>query len=120
MIGFIKASLREFNHVVWPTRKETKKYFIIVVTILVTFWLYLFIVSTIFSKSFFYIKNLFNWTTSIENTSTELDLDSINFDDNSIIISSWIVEDNSEIIDNSTIESVDLPEELTQTWEVSE
>ena len=37
MYKFINESVRELSHVVWPTRKETKKYFTIVVTVLVLF-----------------------------------------------------------------------------------
>jgi len=37
MIQFFKDSIRELKHVVWPTKEETTKYFIIVVTILVVF-----------------------------------------------------------------------------------
>jgi preprotein translocase SecE subunit len=50
MIQFFKSSFRELKHVVWPTREETKNYFIIVVSILIVFWIYLFIANTIFSE----------------------------------------------------------------------
>jgi len=50
MITFIKDSFRELKHVVWPTREETKKYFIMVLTSLIIFGLYLFIANTIFSE----------------------------------------------------------------------
>lgn len=50
MIKFFKESIRELRHVVWPTRKETKNYFIVVVTILILFWIYLFVSGTIFSE----------------------------------------------------------------------
>ena len=58
MLQFIKDSVRELKHVVWPTRQETKKYFLIVVSILILFWIYLFIASTIFSEAIIYLKNL--------------------------------------------------------------
>lgn len=48
MIKFIKDSLRELKHVVWPTRDDTMKYFFIVLGFIVFFWLYLFIFSNIF------------------------------------------------------------------------
>jgi preprotein translocase SecE subunit len=37
MLQFFKDSVRELKHVVWPTREETKNYFIIVVFVLVLF-----------------------------------------------------------------------------------
>ncbi len=59
MIQFFKDSIRELKHVVWPTKEETTKYFIIVVTILVVFWLYLFLASTLFSEWLLALKKLF-------------------------------------------------------------
>jgi len=57
MIKFVKESLREFKHVVWPTREETRNYFIVVLAILVFFGLYLFVASNIFSEILFGIKD---------------------------------------------------------------
>jgi len=37
MIKFFKDSFREISHVVWPTKAETKKYFFIVLTVLILF-----------------------------------------------------------------------------------
>ncbi len=56
MITFIKDSFRELKHVVWPTKEETRNYFLIVLFVLIVFWLYLFIASTIFSETLLYIK----------------------------------------------------------------
>jgi len=61
MIQFFKDSVRELTHVVWPTREETKNFFIIVMIILTLFWLYLFIASTIFSEIMLYLRNTFWW-----------------------------------------------------------
>jgi len=58
MIKFIKESLREFKHVVWPTREETRNYFLVVLAILVFFGLYLFAASNIFSEIIFGLKDL--------------------------------------------------------------
>lgn len=58
MIQFFKDSVRELKHVVWPTRQETTKYFIIVLSVLVLFWIYLFIASTLFSEWLIYLKNI--------------------------------------------------------------
>jgi preprotein translocase SecE subunit len=58
MIQYAKDSIRELKHVVWPTRQETQKYFIIVLTILILFWTYLFLASTLFSEILLRLKNL--------------------------------------------------------------
>ncbi len=58
MLQFIKDSVRELKHVVWPTREETTKYFVIVITVLVIFWIYLFLASTLFSEWLLYLKNM--------------------------------------------------------------
>lgn len=50
MIKFIKDSFRELKHVVWPTRDDTKKYFLIVLSFIVVFGLYLFVFSNLFGE----------------------------------------------------------------------
>jgi preprotein translocase SecE subunit len=58
MITFIKDSMRELQHVVWPTRKETSNFFVVVVIILILFGLYLFIASQVFSEILFTLRNI--------------------------------------------------------------
>ena len=58
MIQFFKNSFRELRHVVWPTAKETRKYFFVVVGVLVAFGLYIFAASTLFTNVIFYLKDL--------------------------------------------------------------
>ena len=58
MIQFFKDSIREMKHVVWPTREETKKFFTIVITVLVLFGVYLFVASSIFSEILYKLKEL--------------------------------------------------------------
>lgn len=65
---FIKDSIRELRHVVWPTAEETRKYFIVVVLALILFWIYLFIFSTIFSETLLAIKNFVNPTVTSQET----------------------------------------------------
>ncbi len=60
MLKFIKDSIREFKHVVWPTSTETKNYFYIVLTILVLFGFYLFVASNVFTKVLLGVKGLVN------------------------------------------------------------
>ncbi len=57
-MNFVKNSFRELKHVVWPTKEETRKYFLIVFTVLLLFGIYLFIASTLFSEALLYLKNL--------------------------------------------------------------
>lgn len=58
MIQFFKDSVRELKHVVWPTKEETKNFFIVVLVILVLFGLYLFISWAIFSEIMSTLWNL--------------------------------------------------------------
>lgn len=60
MINFFKDSVRELKHVVWPTKAETNKYFLVVVITLILFGLYLFIASITFSEALFGLKSLLN------------------------------------------------------------
>ena len=58
MIQFIKDSVREIKHVVWPTKAETKKYFFIVISVLILFGLYLFIANAAFTSTVLFLKDL--------------------------------------------------------------
>jgi len=60
MITFIKDSFRELKHVVWPTKEETRKYFIIVLVTLIAFGLYLTIANYIFTEWLFGLQKLFS------------------------------------------------------------
>ncbi len=59
MIEFIKGSFRELKHVVWPTREETKTYFLQVFWSLFFFALFLYILSVIFANIMLLLKNSF-------------------------------------------------------------
>ncbi|NDK07897.1 preprotein translocase subunit SecE [Candidatus Gracilibacteria bacterium] len=56
---FIKDSFRELQHVVWPTRAETKKYFLTIIIFIVLFGLYLFVFNNIFGEIIIQLKNIF-------------------------------------------------------------
>lgn len=58
MLQFFKDSFRELKHVVWPTKEETIKYFIVVVSILIIFWLYLLFAEITFSSIMSFLKDL--------------------------------------------------------------
>ncbi|MDD3303087.1 MAG: preprotein translocase subunit SecE [Candidatus Gracilibacteria bacterium] len=53
----MKDSLRELKHVVWPTREETKKYFVIIVSFVVFLGAYLFIFNSLFSNLLFFLRD---------------------------------------------------------------
>lgn len=48
--------MKEFDHIVWPTSEETKKYFITVVSMITVLTVFLFIVGTAFSMGLFAAK----------------------------------------------------------------
>lgn len=79
MIQFIKGALREFRHVVWPTRKETQKFFSLVLAILIAFWIYLFIASNIFSEIIFGLKDVLGTGTQVTGQSglTDEEIDAL-------------------------------------------
>ena len=94
---------------VWPSRIETKKYFIIVLTVLVLFWLYLFIASTLFSELIFNLSNIFN-----NNTSSNFPIN-----ENSIIYNTWDL-DNTITIDNNTWSINNITWSIDSTWSIVE
>jgi len=65
MFKFLKDSVREFKHVVWPTHDETKKYFSIVVILLILFGLYLAIANTVFSELLQVLRDVFSGNTPV-------------------------------------------------------
>lgn len=56
MISFIKAALQEIDHVVWPTEKDTRKYFSIVTTMIVISTIVLFSFGSLVSAGMFAIR----------------------------------------------------------------
>ncbi len=58
MISFIKAALREIDHVVWPTEAETRKYFTIVTIMIGVSTVVLFTFATFISKGMFEIRKI--------------------------------------------------------------
>lgn len=55
-MSFIKESIKEFDHIVWPTPEETKKYFMTVVSMITILTILLFIVGTALSVGLFAAK----------------------------------------------------------------
>ena len=57
MANFIKESISELEHVVWPTHLETKKFFTVVVGIIVAMTLFTYLLTLLFSNGLFAIRN---------------------------------------------------------------
>ncbi len=57
---FFKDSVRELKHVVWPTKKETINYFVIIVTIFIIFWAYILVSDEVIKQWITAIKQIFN------------------------------------------------------------
>ncbi|MDQ1343923.1 MAG: Preprotein translocase subunit SecE [Patescibacteria group bacterium] len=64
MLRFFRESVKEFDHVVWPTRKETVRYFTIVLSTITVFTVFLFIIGTVFSTSLFSARSAIRPTTA--------------------------------------------------------
>jgi len=58
MANFIKDSLAELEHVVWPTHIETKQFFQAVVGIIVAMTIFTYALTLIFSNWFFAIREI--------------------------------------------------------------
>lgn len=56
MTNFIKDSLAELEHVVWPTHIETKKFFQAVVGIIAAMTVFTYILTLIFSNGLFSLR----------------------------------------------------------------
>jgi preprotein translocase SecE subunit len=121
MIQFLKDAIREFKHVVWPTRKETQKYFSLVLAILVFFGLYLFIASNIFSEIVFGLKSLLGTDTgsSISSALSQDEIDALF--SNEATIDATVEGGTGTTIEIST-EETEIPEvtEDTGTGEIAE
>lgn len=57
MLSFFRESVKEFDHVVWPTKAETTRYFTIVLSVIVSLAVFLFIVGSVLSTSLFSLRS---------------------------------------------------------------
>ncbi|EKE28800.1 MAG: hypothetical protein ACD_3C00013G0013 [uncultured bacterium (gcode 4)] len=73
MLKFLKESIKEFDHVVWPTNKETKKYFTIVTSVITVLTIFLFIVWSLFSLWLFGLWDLVRTPKAVESNTTASD-----------------------------------------------
>ncbi|HRI36481.1 MAG TPA: preprotein translocase subunit SecE [bacterium] len=121
MLRFIRESIKEFDHVVFPTRQETKTYFTVVVTIIVIMMIYVFAVSTLLGQGFGAIRPMTATNQSFDPSSL-IDEESINAGSGLFLSGitasgaglsgATIVEDSS--VSDTPIETV-MPESATGT-----
>lgn len=115
MIKFITDSIRELKHVVWPTKEETTRYFIIVVGILILFGIYLFFFSTLFTNWLLWVKNIVNPSTQTTITNQS----PINLTPNSITTEVVSSGSTNESKTSSWTTSTGKTTEKTNSWAVS-
>lgn len=85
-MSFITESIKEFDHVVWPTKAETKKYFLIVTGVITVFAIFLFLVGNSLSWSLFALKDQVHPATlPVSNEAAKnLDLEDLQLDKTSV------------------------------------
>lgn len=115
MMKFITDSIRELKHVVWPTKEETTRYFMIVVGILVLFWIYLFLFSTLFTNWLLWVKNIVNPSTQ----TTVTNQNPINLTPNSITTEVVSSGSTNESKISTWTTSTGKTNEKTNSWAVS-
>jgi len=112
--------VRELKHVVWPTKKETGNFFVLVVIILTLFGIYLFLFSNVFSTIVFGLKDLVRWDATVNTEAVDTSF----LDDISVQTASGqaieIITDNEETSDEAAesiiseeVEEVEVEEEVT-------
>lgn len=113
MIQFLKDAIREFRHVVWSTRKETQKFFTLVLAMLVFFGVYLFVASNIFSEIIFGLKNILGpeSTTSVSSSMSQDEIDAL---------FSQEVHIDGDHDDTMSGSALEVSEESTATGEVAQ
>ena len=83
MLKFLRESIKEFDHVVWPTRAETKKYLSIVLSIIVSLTVILFALGSVFAASLSTLRDVtapIRPASTVTNSTTPpLDLSGVQF-----------------------------------------
>lgn len=95
MLRFFRESLKEFDHVVWPTHRETTRYFAIVLSVIAVFTVFLAIVGIAFRTGLFGARAIVNPTTAVSAPSTLPDVP--DFDLSSIIASGAVIESSGSL-----------------------
>ena len=118
MLSFIKDSIRELRHVVWPTRKETQKFFWFVLFLIIIFTIYLFLFSHLFSHILFSLEKVFSPSSSTQVGTPDFDIWNIFIDEHTD--ENDIFQDSENWIDIESQEFIDVvwwDEELNLDWE---
>jgi preprotein translocase SecE subunit len=58
MLNYFKESVKEFKHISWPTKAETKTYLKVVISVLVAYTIYLMVLGGFFSTLLLKLKDL--------------------------------------------------------------
>lgn len=82
MLRFFRESVKEFDHVVWPTHRETTRYFTIVLGVIAVFTVFLAVVGAAFRGGLFGAREIVRPTSSAPAQSAaskapEIDLSSV-------------------------------------------
>ncbi len=101
MLQFVKDSIRELKHVVWPTHAETKKYLTIVLVVLVLFGAYLFAASTVFSEILYGIKDVVNPNEAQKINIEDITSENIQIETNQDV---EVSEENVQVSEENTLE----------------
>lgn len=115
MLQFVKDALRELRHVVWPTRKETQKFFLLALGLIIAFGVYLFIFSQIFSETLFALKDIF-WTGQSNSVPVDFDVSDVFLNEEAIPEESVFADDE---LSPEIQESIGVVEEdaISPDWE---
>lgn len=116
MLQFVKNAVRELRHVVWPTRKETHKFFWLTLTLLIVFGIYLFIFSQVFSETLFALKDIF-WTGHSTSTPVDFDVSDIFTGEETIPEESVFADEEEVFIDTDNEASQDDEELASPEWD---
>jgi preprotein translocase SecE subunit len=81
MANFLKDSLAELEHVVWPTHLETKKFFQIVVSVIAGMTVFTYLLTLLFSNGMIEVRKLIHTPKSADiSGSPTLNTDAVQID----------------------------------------
>ncbi len=115
MLQFIKDAVRELRHVVWPTKKETQKFFWLTLLLLIVFGIYLFVFSQIFSETLFALKEIF-WTWQSTSTPADINVSDI-FIDEEVIQEESVFSEDMMLSPEMEGESTSVEELTSPQWD---
>jgi preprotein translocase SecE subunit len=78
MANFIKDSLTELEHVVWPTHIETKNFFKAVVAIIVAMTIFTYLLTLLFSNALFGLRGWIHSPASADLSGSPVTAEAVN------------------------------------------